>query len=88
MAAVIAVFSGVVQGVNFRRNFSSTAQRMGLKGWVRNLPDGTVESYITGDDESIRTLLDESRKLPNVFVSKIELRDAAEVEVEGFEIRR
>lgn len=88
MAAVLVIFRGVVQGVNFRRNLSDAALRLGLKGWVRNLPDGTVEAFIQGDDESIRKLLDESRELPNASVTDIKMRAAEEQNAEGFWIRR
>ena len=35
--------SGLVQGVNFRWFVQETAKSMGINGWVKNLPDGTVE---------------------------------------------
>lgn len=37
------IVSGKVQGVFFRRHTQQQARRLGLHGWVRNLPDGKVE---------------------------------------------
>jgi len=37
------VFRGHVQGVGFRWTTREVAQRHGVRGWVRNLPDGSVE---------------------------------------------
>ena len=46
--------SGRVQGVGFRFFAQDVAQREGLTGLVRNLPDGRVEAIAEGDDESLR----------------------------------
>lgn len=42
------IVSGHVQGVGFRYFSQETAQRFGIKGWVRNLSDGTVELHVEG----------------------------------------
>lgn len=47
------VISGRVQGVGFRWFTQDTATREGLKGWVRNLPDGRVEALLEGDEEAV-----------------------------------
>ena len=47
------VVSGRVQGVGFRYFTQDTARREGVTGWVRNLPDGRVEVFVEGDDESV-----------------------------------
>ncbi|MFP4159170.1 MAG: acylphosphatase [Desulfobacterales bacterium] len=62
--AVHAVISGRVQGVNFRMETSLAADRYGVKGWVRNVPDGTVEAYFEGDAENVDAMLDWCRKGP------------------------
>jgi acylphosphatase len=56
--AVHAHFSGIVQGVYFRASTKRQAERLGLKGWVRNLPDGRVEAWIEGERSDIGSLLE------------------------------
>lgn len=48
---------GRVQGVAYRASTRAQAQRLGLAGWVRNLPDGSVELEAEGNPEGIATLL-------------------------------
>jgi acylphosphatase len=45
--------SGRVQGVGFRYFAESVAAREGLHGWVRNLPDGSVEAEAEGDADAV-----------------------------------
>ena len=50
-------FSGTVQGVGFRYTALFFAQALFLTGWVKNLPDGRVESVVEGPREKIEGLL-------------------------------
>lgn len=50
---VHAIISGRVQGVFFRDYTRKEAANLGLTGWVRNLPDRTVEAVISGDSETV-----------------------------------
>ena len=45
--------SGRVQGVGFRYFVQDHAAAEGVHGWARNLPDGRVEVWLEGDDESV-----------------------------------
>ena len=47
------LISGRVQGVGFRYFTEAAAAREGLHGWVRNLPDGSVEIVAEGEAEAI-----------------------------------
>ncbi|WP_457639596.1 acylphosphatase [Persephonella sp.] len=49
-----AVFAGTVQGVGFRHFVKTKAKEFGIKGYVRNMPDGTVEVVAEGDEEVLR----------------------------------
>lgn len=48
---------GRVQGVFFRASTMDQAMRLGLKGWVRNCPDGSVEVVAEGQKKSIDDLV-------------------------------
>ncbi len=58
------VVSGRVQGVFFRDSCRSQAQRLGVRGWVRNLPDRTVEVVAEGPRDRVDQLLDWCRHGP------------------------
>ena len=47
------LIGGRVQGVGFRYFTEDVAQREGLLGWVRNLPDGRVEAQAEGDADAL-----------------------------------
>ena len=57
MQKVHAIFSGRVQGVFFRANGQKKAVELGITGWIRNLPDGTVELKAEGSKEKIEELV-------------------------------
>ncbi len=49
--------SGRVQGVWYRATARDVAQRLGLTGWVRNLPDGRVEIVAEGDETALEEFI-------------------------------
>ncbi len=49
---------GRVQGVYYRVHARDKAARLGVTGWVRNLPDGSVEVVIEGNEPSVRAMID------------------------------
>lgn len=49
---------GRVQGVNFRATMRSTALRLGAKGWVRNMPDGSVEAVVEGPRDAVEKVVE------------------------------
>ena len=54
---VSLVVRGRVQGVFFRASTQREAKRLGLAGWVRNRPDGTVELLAEGEEETLKELV-------------------------------
>lgn len=69
------VFSGYVQGVGFRFEVLCLAERLGLTGWVRNLPDGRVESELQGGRDRIEFLVDYMCSLRRASVDRVESTD-------------
>jgi acylphosphatase len=51
------IIEGRVQGVWFRESTRKEAARLGLCGWVRNRPDGTVEVMTEGPEDKVRRLV-------------------------------
>ena len=88
--AVLATVRGRVQGVNYRSFAASQARRLGLAGWVRNLPDGTaVEVYAEGARTAVEALLERLREGPGM--ARVDAVEAdwrvANGEAVGFTIR-
>jgi acylphosphatase len=78
---------GRVQGVWFRESMRREAERLGVDGWVRNAPDGSVEAVIQGPDEAVDALIAWARSgPPQARVERIELSEA-HGEFNGFEKR-
>lgn len=58
------VISGRVQGVCFRMFTEEEAKRLGLTGWVRNLPSGKVEAVFEGKKEEVDAMISWCHKGP------------------------
>ena len=54
---VHVVIEGLVQGVFFRACTKDEASRIGLTGWVRNRPEGTVETVIEGETSQVAAMI-------------------------------
>ncbi|HXS14965.1 MAG TPA: acylphosphatase [Candidatus Saccharimonadales bacterium] len=64
MKILHALVFGFVQGVGYRKFVKQQATKLGLTGWVRNLPEGTVEFEVCGDEDRIEDLLASCRRGP------------------------
>ena len=83
------IVRGIVQGVNYRWFTQRRASELGLTGYVRNAPDGSVHMLVEGEREKIEQLLDALRVGPSAAV--VESVDAEwhapSGEFERFEVR-
>ena len=65
------IISGRVQGVGFRQFMVRTAEDLGIKGWVRNRRNGTVEAVIAGSQSAVELMIERTRRGPR----QAEVRD-------------
>lgn len=82
------IITGRVQGVGFRYLTYSIANKYGLRGWVRNLPDGSVEVMVQGERARIENLKKYLLR-GNMFieVKRIQEKTLELEEFSSFEIR-
>ncbi len=65
---------GIVQGVFFRSSMRDLAISLGVRGWVRNLPDGSVEAVAEGPKEAVEELVRWAhRGPPTAVVDRVEV---------------
>jgi acylphosphatase len=84
------VISGRVQGVFYRKFVSQALMKKQFKGYIQNLPDGTVEvvAEIFDDEfDDFLNILKEGSPMSTVEDIKYEIIDDAQFNADGFEIR-
>lgn len=82
------IVSGRVQGVFFRDTCQRVASGLGVRGWVRNRPDGSVEVAAEGDRDAIGQLIEWCREgPPRAHVTATEVIDEPPAAERGFRIR-
>ncbi len=79
---------GRVQGVFFRSSMRGRATKLGLTGWVRNLPDGSVEAVVEGPKDKVDELIRWAHRGPPLArVDRVEVKwERATQEFEDFSI--
>ena len=87
-ARVRVILSGRVQGVAYRQSAADEAQRLGVTGWVRNLPDGRVEAVFEGPPAAVERLVSWSRRGPSqALVTMVAVHDEPAEGLTEFEVR-
>ena len=84
------IIKGRVQAVGYRAWALDEATRLGLRGWVRNRSDGTVEAVAAGDDAAVQRFIDACRSGPTMArVTAVDVGDAdpGDARTSGFEFR-
>lgn len=81
--------AGRVQGVGYRAWATRVAAGLGLRGWVRNRSDGTVEMLVTGPDDAVAAMIKAAHQGPPAAqVSEVRVRDDQDDGSVGFVARR
>jgi acylphosphatase len=80
--------TGRVQGVFFRQWTADTAKRLGVSGWARNCPDGSVEVDASGEPDAVEALIKALRHGPPMAeVHDISVDEIVAEPSQGFLIR-
>jgi acylphosphatase len=88
MPSLHAVVHGDVQGVGFRYFVQRRAEEMGLAGWVRNRPDGSVEVLAEGSRAALARMLELLAKGPGMAdVDRVDVEWGEARGLKGFAVR-
>ena len=80
--------TGRVQGVFFRAWTRDEAQTLGLRGWVRNCSDGSVEAYLEGEEAAVEQMIERMRSgPPSAKVENLKISEASAKNLGSFEVR-
>lgn len=81
------VVRGDVQGVGYRWSCADRAQALGVRGTVRNRPDGSVEVVAEGDPDAVERLVAWTRSgPPHASVRGVEVTEEPPEGLEGFRV--
>ena len=78
---------GLVHGVYFRASLARFASEQGVAGWVKNVPDGTVEALLEGDEAGVMKVVEWAHKgPPRARVDSVKVEAQAPRNLRGFRI--
>lgn len=81
--------TGLVHGVMFRDTMATVAAENGVKGWVRNVADGSVDAILEGEESAVRQVVDWARRGPprarvdSVRKDSVRVRNLKGFKIEG-----
>ena len=79
---------GRVQGVGFRYSARLAARNYGIKGYVRNMSDGSVYLEVEGSEENVNRFVNWFKEGPDfAYIDRINISDASLRNFESFEVR-
>ena len=77
--------TGRVQGVGYRAWAIVAAERLGVRGWVRNRGDGSVEALVIGSEDAVAAMIEACRNGPLAArVAEVAVSDAVDDGSRGF----
>jgi acylphosphatase len=87
MKAVSLRIRGKVQGVYYRGSAQDEAQRLGLTGFARNEPDGTVAAFAQGEEAAVDEFIEWCRRGPSgAHVTGVDVRDEIPQDLRSFRV--
>lgn len=85
--AVDVTVTGLVQGVFFRAEAQRQAHRLGVAGWVRNEPDGSVAAHVEGEPDAVEAMVAWCREgPPQARVDGVDVRRSEPTGATRFEV--
>lgn len=89
MKSVSITVTGKVQGVFFRASAKDIAEKLDVRGFAQNLPDGSVYIEAEGDEENIKQFIDWCQQgPPRASVSNVNITEAELKNFQRFDIKR
>ena len=89
MKTVRLIIKGKVQGVFYRATAKDIADGLGIKGWIKNLPDRNVEIKATATEETLQKFIDWCKQGPRkASVEEVTVEELSLEEFKGFKIIR
>jgi len=89
MKTVRLVIKGKVQGVFYRATAKDIADQLGIKGWIKNLPDRNVEIRATATEDTLQKFIDWCKQgPPKASVDEVIVEELSAGEFNGFRIIR
>ena len=79
---------GRVQGVFFRQWTLDQARQLGVAGWVRNRPDGSLEAHVEGEEAAVAQLAERMRRGPSqARVDDLMAEDVSPEDLKEFSVK-
>ena len=89
MQTVHLLITGKVQGVFFRETARKVAEKLNIKGWIKNTPDEKVEAMITGDEQQVNDFIKWCKTGPDrAEVEEVMVSSEPEIFFKEFEVKR
>jgi len=89
MKTIRLTIKGKVQGVFYRATAQDVADLLGIKGWIRNLPDNNVEITATASEEILQKFINWCKQgPPKAKVNEVIIEELTLEEFKGFRIIR
>lgn len=87
MRTVQLIIKGKVQGVFYRASAKDVAREIGVTGWIKNMPDGSVEVLVSGSEERVAKFIEWCWKGPkSAEVNEVIINDSKEKPLTEFRI--